>query len=145
MKALLDTSVLVSAFVRHLPRHRAGLACYRSALEGGNELSVAAHSLAEVYAVLTRLPVRPRISGGVARRIIRENISAVARVISLGGRDYDAVLDRMADLGLSGGAIYDALIVQAARKAKAEKLFTFNGSHFLRVWPEAGDRLGILT
>lgn len=145
MKLLLDTSVLIPAFVRSLPRHEMGLNCYRDALSTGNELLVAAHSLAEVYAVLTRLPVSPRISGGVARRIIRENIGAKARVVSLGARDYDAVLDRMADLGLTGGTIYDALILQAALKAKADKLFTFNGAHFRRAWPGSEDRLVVLA
>jgi predicted nucleic acid-binding protein len=145
MKVLLDTSVLVPAFVCSLPRHGVGLSCYRNALSAGSELFVAAHSLAEVYAVLTRLPVRPRISGGMARRIIRENIGAEARVVSLGARDHDAVLDRMADLGLTGGTVYDALIVQAALKAKVDRLFTFNGAHFRRVWPGAGDRLAVLA
>jgi len=145
VKALLDTSVLVPAFVGSLPRHAPALACYRTSLAEGNELFVAAHSLAEVYAVLTRLPVRPRISGGAARRIIRENIVARSRVVSLAARDHDAVLDRMADLGLTGGTVYDALIVQAALKAKVDKLFTFNAAHFRRVWPRAGDRLAVLA
>ena len=40
MKVLLDTSVLVPAFVRGLPRHRMGLTCYRDALSAENELLV---------------------------------------------------------------------------------------------------------
>ena len=39
-------------------------------------------------------------------------------------------------LGLTGGMIYDALVVTAAEKAGAEKLVTFNPDHFRRVWPE---------
>ena len=144
MKVLLDTSVLVPAFVCSLPRHGVGLSCYRDALSAGSELFVAAHSLAEVYAVLTRLPVSPRISGGMARRIIRENICAEAKVVSLGVRDHDAVLDRMADLGLTGGTIYDAIIVQSALKANADRLLTLNGRDFRRVWPDAGRRLDVL-
>jgi predicted nucleic acid-binding protein len=43
------------------------------------------------------------------------------------------VLQRLEKLNLVGGAIYDALIAQAALKAKAERLLTFNPSHFLRL------------
>jgi predicted nucleic acid-binding protein len=145
MKALLDTSVLVPAFVARLQRHHAGVSCLRRARRRGNTLHVAAHSLAETYAVLTRLPMRPRISGGLARKLIRENLASAAQVVALSARDYEAALGRMADLGLNGGAVYDALIVQAALKADVDRVFTFNGSDFARVWPEAGDRLEILA
>jgi predicted nucleic acid-binding protein len=43
------------------------------------------------------------------------------------------VLQRLEKLNLVGGAIYDALIAQAALKAKAERLLTLNPSHFLRL------------
>ena len=42
----------------------------------------------------------------------------------------------MADLGLTGGIVYSALIAKAARKAKVESLLTFNSDDFKRVWPE---------
>ena len=43
----------------------------------------------------------------------------------------------MADLGLSGGTVYDALIAKAAQKSKVERLLTFNPDDFTRVWPDA--------
>jgi len=137
MGTMLDTSVLVGAFVRRHPRHEVAIGVLRQAVN----LTIAAHTLAETYAVLTRLPTRPRISGGVARKLIRENLTARGRVVALTARDYDAALGRMADLGLTGGAVYDALIVQAALKAKVDRLVTFNGANFRRAWPEAGERL----
>jgi hypothetical protein len=42
----------------------------------------------------------------------------------------------MADLGIVGGAVYDGLIVGAARKVGVNRLLTFNIRDFLRVWPE---------
>ena len=140
MSTMLDTSVLVAAFVRRHPRHDVAIGALRRA----DDLTIAAHMLAETYAVLTRLPTRPRISGGVARKLIRENLTARGRVVALSARDYDAALGRMADLGLTGGAVYDALIVAAAQKAKVDRFVTFNGADFRRVWPEAGDRLAVL-
>jgi len=44
-------------------------------------------------------------------------------------------------LGLTGGIVYDALIAFAARKAKVDRMLTFNVSNFRRVWPEGGDRI----
>jgi predicted nucleic acid-binding protein len=42
----------------------------------------------------------------------------------------------MADLGLSGGIIYDALIAKAAQKSKVDHLLTYNVDDFKRIWPE---------
>jgi len=144
VKHLLDTSVLVAACVERHPRHGASLRCYREALQPGNEFRAAAHSVAELYAVLTRLPVRPPVPPGVARRLVRENVLERAEVIELDGADYAAVLDRMADNGLTGGAIYDALVVQAALKSTVDRVHTWNATDFRRVWPDAGARLHVL-
>ena len=42
----------------------------------------------------------------------------------------------MADLGLSGGMVYDALIAKAAQKSGVERLLTFNADDLTRLWPE---------
>ena len=39
----------------------------------------------------------------------------------------------MANLNLPGGGIFDALIAQAALKAKVDVLMTLNPSHFTRL------------
>ena len=111
--------------------------------EGKIEFSVAGHTLAELYAVLTRLPVSPRMSPGTALRLIGQNVESRAKVVSLTPSDYGAVIRRMAELGVAGGAIYDALIARAAQKVKAERLLTLNPDDFRRVWPEGADRLSV--
>jgi len=67
MKVLADTSVLVAT---HLPTHAgfsAAGAWMNRAKQGALDLVVSAHSLAETYSVLTRLPVKPPICpGGLA-------------------------------------------------------------------------------
>lgn len=133
MKTLFDTSVLVAALVQPHPRHAAAVPWLRRAKEGEFDIVVAAHTLAELYAVLTTLSVSPRISPAMAMRLIKENVESVAKVIALSSADYSAVLRGLGDLGLSGGIVYDALILRAALKAHADRLLTFNLSDFRRL------------
>lgn len=142
MRVLFDTSVLLAAIVEAHPLHERSLPWLQKGRDGRVELTVAAHSLAELFAVLSTYPTRPRISPGIAARLVRENVSASARLVPLSAGDYDAAIRGMAEMSLSGGVVYDALIVRAAQKAKAEQLLTLNPRDFLRVWP---DGAGIIT
>jgi predicted nucleic acid-binding protein len=107
------------------------------------EFLVVSHSLAETYAVLTTLPVKPRISPSVARSLVRANIESSARIIPLSTSDYRTTIMRMAELGLSGGSIYDALIATVAQKVSADRLLTLNADDFYRVWPEGKDIISV--
>lgn len=90
--------------------------------------------MAELYAVLSTLPVKPRISPNVAWRLIHENIERTAKIVSLSPAEYGAFIKSSSDLGLSGGIIYDALIAKVAQKSKVERILTLNIRHFKRVW-----------
>ena len=136
MKILFDTSVLVAGMVEPHAMHKSALPWLKRARAGEFSFFVATHTLAELYAVLTSLPVRPRISPGVARRLVHENVATRAKVISLLPADYGAVIRRMADLGLSGGIIYNGFVARAAQKARLDRLLTLNPDDFKRVWPE---------
>ena len=138
MKVLFDTSVLVAAMVEDHPQHDRCFHWLQRAKKGEVEFLVAAHSLAELFAVLSSWPSRPRLSPSVAARLVRENVSSGARVVALSATDYDAVVRDMAEKGLAGGVVYDALIARAARKADVDRLLTLNPRHFLRAWPEGG-------
>jgi predicted nucleic acid-binding protein len=133
--SLLDTSLLVAAIVRDHPNHSRALPWLQRAKGGKFPLVLASHTLAELYAVLTTLPVTPRISPAMAQSLIEQNTSC-AKVVSLTPAAYRAVLKRTAALGLGGGVIYDALICEAARKGRAEQIVTFNDADFLRLWQE---------
>lgn len=144
IRTLLDTSVLVAALEAGHPRHAAARP-FLEACHGGNRvLLVAAHALAEVYATLTVLPVSPRISRREAERLLQANVATVAEVVPLDVGDYEAVVGRMAALGLVSGAVYDGLHVRAAEKAQADELVTFNGQDFQRMPPGAPCRLVVL-
>ncbi|HJS57618.1 MAG TPA: type II toxin-antitoxin system VapC family toxin [Vicinamibacteria bacterium] len=63
MKVLFDTSVLVAAMVEGHPEHDRALAWLERARRGALEFFVAAHSLAELCAVLSASwPARPSTS-----------------------------------------------------------------------------------
>jgi predicted nucleic acid-binding protein len=96
---------------------------------------VATHSLAELYAILTTLPIKPRISPAVDQQLIKRNVLDVCEVVSLSGKDYATVIDRLSDLGITGGATY------AASKANADQVVTLNEQDFRRVHPDLADRI----
>lgn len=123
------------------PAHSRANPWLRRAVSGDIELVVAAHSLAEAYAVLSTLPTRPRLSAADAWRLLRENVCTRARVVTLTAAEYADTLERMARAGLSGGVIYDALIARVARKAQVNKLVTLKAADFERVWPEGAESI----
>lgn len=136
MKILFDTSVMIAAMVEPHPAHKRALPWLQRAKKKEFEFFVSSHSMAEVYAVLTTLPVTPKIGTHTAYRLISEDIESSARIISLSSTDYASTVRRMAELGLAGGCIYDALIARTAEKSGVDRLLTFNADDFKRVWPE---------
>jgi predicted nucleic acid-binding protein len=136
MKTLFDTSLIVSGIVESHPMHAKCLPWLQRAKAGEIECIVVSHTLAETYAVLTTLPVKPRISPLAAQKIIDNNLRAIARIVPLTITDYWNTIQRMTDMGLSGGTVYDALIATVARRLSVDKLLTLNTDDFRRVWPE---------
>ncbi|MBA3920496.1 MAG: PIN domain-containing protein, partial [Nostocaceae cyanobacterium] len=116
MKVLFDTSVLVAAFeVSHI-KHGVCLPWLQQAQEKEIDGYFSTHTLAELYSVLTRLPVRPTISTAAAQRLIGDNLPLL-EAIPLTADDYQQAIACMVELNLPGGGIFDALIAQAALKA----------------------------
>ncbi|MBI3319366.1 MAG: VapC toxin family PIN domain ribonuclease, partial [Candidatus Omnitrophica bacterium] len=80
---------------------------------------------------------------GAAWRLIHENVETTAKVVSLSASDCVATIKRIAELGLTGGVVYDALIAQAAQKTGVGRVLTFNPEDFKRVWPEGAALLSV--
>lgn len=138
MKAFFDTSVLVPVFYGDHVHHRASLALFIRF--GKSTGCCGAHSLAEVYATLTRMPGKHRISGEQAMLFIgsiRERLSIVA----LDGDEYAQALEISAALGIAGGGIYDGMLAQCAIKAKVETIYSWNIGHYARCGPDIVKRL----
>jgi len=136
VRILFDTSVIVAAMVETHPFHKQALPWLQKAKEKDFELVIAAHTLAELYAVLSTLPVRPRISPGIAWDLIHGNIESTAKIIALTPSEYSLTIKAMSEKGFSGGIIYDALIAKAALKAKADRLLTLNKKDFEKIVPD---------
>lgn len=136
MKALFDTSVLVAAFVAAHPEHPRAFPWLQRVRSGEVKLVLCAHTLAELYSILTSLPMRPRLAPPVVQQILEELIAVAASVIELTVSDYLKVTARMVEKGLSGGTVYDGLIAHAAQEAGVDRLITLNERDFQRAWPE---------
>ena len=138
MKAFFDTSVLVPLFYRDHLHHRPSQEVFIQSNQSTG--CCGAHSLAEVYATLTRMPGKRRISGGQAMLFIG-NIRDRLSIIALNADEYADALRASATLGIVGGEIYDAMLAHCALKAKAETIYTWNIRHYSQCGPEVVGRL----
>jgi len=141
MRVLLDTSLLVAAMVEAHPVHENALPWLQKVKERTHEGFVAAHSIAELYSILTTLPLQPRIAPAVARRLIHQNVINSCNVVALSDKDYATVINHLSELGIAGGAIYDALIMYAGIKTDVDRVVTLNEKDFRKVYPQFADKL----
>lgn len=88
MKVLCDTSVLVSALIESHPMHSLAFPWLERAKGGEIELLASTHTLAELYAVLTGLPLQPKISPAMAHQLIDDVVQAPASLVELSVSDY---------------------------------------------------------
>lgn len=138
MKIFLDTSVLVAAFtVQHI-HHRPSFAVYRDA--NLSSACCAAHSLAEVYATLTRIPGSQRMNGEQVL-VLLDNIREHLGTVALTEIEYYSTIADAAGMEIIGGSIYDALIARCALKANAATIYTWNVEQFRRCGPEVAKRV----
>jgi predicted nucleic acid-binding protein len=137
MRAFLDTSVLIPAFYGDHAHHAASLDLFAECDQDG---CCAAHSLAEVYSVLTRMPGKHRISCEQTLLFIG-SIRERLKIIGLDGDEYAETLAKAAAARIVGGAIYDAILVACALKSGAETIYTWNVRDFARFHPVIAGRV----
>jgi predicted nucleic acid-binding protein len=135
MKVFLDTNVLVAAVLEKHSSHERAFAVFERVPEGKDEGFISAHSLAEFYANLTRLPPPFRHSPEQALLNLEENILKHFNILSLNGGDYSALIREAALTGIQGGTIYDAVLLKCAAKSAADRIYTFNQKHFQAIAP----------
>ncbi|MBD1844796.1 PIN domain-containing protein [Cyanobacteria bacterium FACHB-63] len=136
VRVLFDTNIIVASLTQgHEMYSRCRAWLDRVAVERTIEGFISTHSLAESYSILTRLPPPYRISPATANYLLIENLAQFTK-ISLTAEDYQAVIQKVVQLNISGGGIYDALIAQAALKANVDSLLTFNARHFIGLGTE---------
>jgi predicted nucleic acid-binding protein len=130
-----DTTVLVAASEQSHPHYgRARPALLRVAA-GQDEGFMSLHSIAEVFAALTRLPVQPRIHAVDAARIVTDNILPHFEAVPIGKEDYLEALNTMASGGWIGAKLYDVLLLRCAARCAVERIYTFNLGDFRQLAP----------
>lgn len=97
---------------------------------------MAAHSLGECYSAFTTIPLDPRIQPLEAERLIEHNIVTYFQVFEAGAADYLQAVRRCVSLSATGGRYFDTLLLECARKAQAERVYTFNTRHFQALAPD---------
>jgi predicted nucleic acid-binding protein len=122
-----DSSVLVPALLPDHEHHARSFAAFAAA--SPKTAGCAAHSLAEVYATLTRYPGKQRLSAEYAALLVQE-IEHRVTLVWLDGDHYRAAIRNIAKMGIVGGAVYDGLVAACALKAGADRLYTWNMRHF---------------
>jgi predicted nucleic acid-binding protein len=137
MSAFFDTSVLIPVFMADHEHHEKSWSVFAEAQK--RRAYCAAHSLAEVYATMTRLPGRHRLSGEQVLLFL-DNIRERLTLVALTADEYYAAIRDAAGSDIVGGTIYDALIARCALKAGADTVYTWNRRHFEQ-FEKIADRL----
>ena len=104
----LDTSVAVPLLTQ---THRAhgGVVDWWA----GRDIALSGYALIETYSVLTRLPGDVRLTPTDAARLLSSRFSAP---LLLDPADSARLPGLLADLGIAGGAVYDAIVGLAAAR-----------------------------
>ena len=138
MRAFVDTTVLLASANADHPHYEPSRALVLGLRP--RQGACAAHSLAELYSTLTRMPFPQRRNASEAMLFVAD-VQARVTPITLTPEEYFAAISEYSAMGVVSGAIYDALIARCALKARAEKIFTWNIRHFRQFGPEVEKKL----
>jgi toxin FitB len=127
--------VAIALLVHTHPSHGVALDLCRD-----REVALSGHALVETYSVLTRLPGDVGVARGDAARQLSERFAE-----PLLGPDVSRRLPEiLSELGISGGAVYDALVGLAAaeydcdlatRDARAKPTYEAVGARVVVAYP----------
>jgi predicted nucleic acid-binding protein len=138
MRVFFDTSVFISVFWGGHPGHTPSMDLFRQATPKHSSCGI--HSLAEVYASLTALPLRPSIVPEQAVLSIQE-IRNRCSLVALSEDQYSETVEKAAARGLKSSMVYDALLLRCAEKADVEIIYTWNAKHFRAIAPSLAERI----
>ena len=141
MNVFFDTNVLVAASEQGHPHYPQAWPALLRVTARKDQGFISVHSIAEMYAALTRLPVQPRIHPAEAARIITDNILPHFETVSVGKKDYTEALRLVGDGGWVGAKIYDALLIGCAVRSGADRIYTFNLTDFRQMAPNLEEKI----
>ena len=123
---LLDTGCILALVASWHERHDDVSRAVEQRMKKKARLALTEHSLIETYALLTRLPAPWRLGPADAHALLSKNFSKGAKLATLHGPEHLKLLDRLLELGLTGGHSYHALTVAAAEKLTPCTLLTLD-------------------
>jgi predicted nucleic acid-binding protein len=138
VKSFFDTSVLVATAVEGHEHHERSFALFIRA--DRKTACCSTHSLAELYATLTRLPGKLRLGADQALLFL-DSVEERLEVVSLDAREYRLAIRQAAAAGIVGGTIYDALLGWCALKSRAASIYTWDVADFQRLGGEIAGRV----
>jgi len=100
------------------------------ALAGSTDGFTSTHAIAETFATLTSGRLEVQLTPAEAAQVIDANIIQRLQVVGLGLSDYRQAMRTSQMVGARGGAIFDMLHLQAARRGSAKRILTINVRHF---------------
>src|SRR5260370_767697 len=137
MNEFFDTSVLVAAFWGGHVHHPPSVKRFAAAEKRHSACGI--HSLAEVYSVMTALPVKPMVPPEQVLLFVEE-VRDRLTLVSLSADEYFAAIQNAASRGFTGGRIYDALLLASAAKCKAQAVYTSTLSLYQALAPRLARR-----
>ena len=96
-------------------------------------LLIPAPALVEAYAVMTRLPAPHCIAPADALKLLSESFERRSKIVGLEPHEHWRFLRERVNEGVAGGRTYDALILECARRASANRLLTLDRRDFERL------------
>jgi predicted nucleic acid-binding protein len=139
-----DTSIVVAAAVTQHPHNAPALAVLEELVSRKHRGYLSAHSLTEVYSVLTRTPFKPPLYPSEAWQIIEQMILPHMELVTLTPKEYREVVRHCAVSGWAGGKVHDAVHLRCAQKAGCDRIYTFNVKDLRALAPpELADRVAL--
>jgi predicted nucleic acid-binding protein len=138
MSDFFDTSVLIGAVTEDDIEHEACFRVWRLA----EKPILYAHAILESFSTLTGGRHPARLSPAEASGLLSENLrTKQASIIQFSPQEILSLVQKARSRGVSGGAVYDYMHLCAARKSKADRVYTLNKRHFVAIAPDLADRI----
>lgn len=141
MKYLFDTSTLIASLVESHIHHDQALPWLQKVHRKEIEGYISVHTIAELYAIICRYPDLQPISPDIVVELIEDAILGHFEAITLNRDEYLSVIQHLAQIGIVGGTVYDAVIVYAGIKANVDHILSLNAKHFRRVYPSFAHKI----
>lgn len=134
MAVLLDTGVLLRAFVKSDPQYKPIRETLRQLIRNGEELVTSFQNIAEFINVSTR-PTAARGGYGLAHSTVVTRVDFIellCRLITENDASYLLWKALVADHGVTGVAVHDARLVAVMLSHSVHRVLTLNAQDFRR-------------